>query len=189
MASLLPREQSPCVARQMRKKGGMMLAPKDGQHQELGAALSLLQTVSVGETGMWGTGMAGGKTMPIDETLPCLLPSDSVISPCGGALSAASGYRIRAFTERWPFLCPFPQCSRYYKFQILDFIPMWLVCFPDAAKRVGSEKRMGLSLLWGNNLARSPLIRHVAKFYRLRALTFLYDSVTQHSLTHNHWVS
>lgn len=51
--------------------------------------------------------------MPMDETFSRLLPSESVIPPCGRAVSATSGYRIKACTEGRPFLCPLFQCSEF----------------------------------------------------------------------------
>lgn len=86
--------------------------------------------------------------MPRDETFTCLSFSNSVTPPNGSAVSAKSGYRIKGCFEGKSFHYLLHLCPNYFKLQIVDFIPRCLICFPSAAKRVGSpkvfqEKRMG----------------------------------------------
>lgn len=102
--------------------------------------------------------------MPGDETFPCLSSSNSVTPPDGRAVSAKSGDRIKGCFEGKPFRYLLHLCPNYFEFQIMDFIPRRLICFPSAAKRVGVSQGLpreenGFYLQQGDKRARFPVRR------------------------------
>lgn len=59
-----------------------------------------------------------------DETFSCLSLSNSETPSNGRAVSAKSGNRIKGCSEGKSFLYLLHLCPNYFKFQIVDFIPM-----------------------------------------------------------------